>query len=275
MLRILLVAVCAICLPQAALAGLKERSLPDCGSIYAEPFASAADAGRRTCLPSGSRNYSPKHKGLGFQILDLESEASFVPDDAYRLLDSVIDQVLAQLPTAKRQSNANSNISDVLAVSTVTGNVLAKSGFGLYIPTETLGDALAFRNAPGEEPRHVFDCDTGSMILLTVAQSLSLPASLVEITLPSGNGHNYVRWDVGGNSTVDWDTNGRAQCTTPSNMPSFQGKSMSQTETMSYALMLRAPLWQKRGLVARAVDDYREAAKGRPDHPAPLNNLPG
>jgi hypothetical protein len=56
----------------------------------------------------------------------------------------------------------------------------------LYIDAETLSDALFDRNAAGESPRRIFDCDTGSLISLT-------PVALVEIPLlRSKNHHNFV-----------------------------------------------------------------------------------
>lgn len=260
-----------ISLPTGLLAGpppdRKQSVLPVCGSAYSPPYANPSDAGRRTCPARNSRGYTTKYRGIGFEILDLESEACFVPDAAYRLLDDIVDEVISRLSQVRQ-----SNIEQVLAISKTTGDVLAHRGFGLYIPTETLGDALHPRNRPGESPRHIFDCDTGSMILLTIAEVLSTPASLVEITLPSGSSHNYVRWQVDQFTSIDWDTNGRGQCLTPRNTPSFQGKSMSRSEVISYALTLRAPLWE-RGSAARAIDDYFEAMKRSPGHPGPQNNF--
>jgi hypothetical protein len=263
----------------AAPSPLREKLAPaTCGSMYAPPFADRNDAGRRTCGAPGPRNYTSKHRGIGFDILNLESEACFVPDASYRLLDDIVDTVVKRLskanpPANPPQDSGDARVGQVLKVSQITGDVLAEKGFGLYIPTHTLGDALEPRNAAGEEPRHIIDCDASSFILLTVADSLSLPASLVEITLPGGSGHNYVRWQVSPDTAVDWDTNGRAQCTTPTNIPSFQGKSMSRDQTLSYALTLRVPLWKSKGLFDRAVGDYREAIRLFPEHPYAYNNF--
>jgi tetratricopeptide (TPR) repeat protein len=158
-------------------------------------------------------------------------------------------------------------------ISALTGETLADLGFGLYIPTETLSDALMQREASGEPPRHLVDCDTSSLILLTVAKSYGLPASLVDITLPSGSGHNYVRWQVDSNSYFDWDTNGRSECTTPSGLPSYEGRGMTHDQTKAYLFFVRALIWKKRQNYERAVADYRRATTLDPTQPDPLNNV--
>jgi len=263
--------------PQAAMsatAWIKQTSRPAisyCGDVYAPPFANPLDAGRRSCPPAEARAYTPRHRGIGFDILDLESEACFVPDESYRLLDDVIDEVASRLSAHRGPARAQSAVA--LDIATVTGEVMAARGFGLYVPTETLGDALARRSGNAEPPRYVFDCDTGSMILMTVAENLSLPASLVEITLRSGSGHNYVRWEFGGESTVDWDMNGRQQCLTPRDVRPYQGRSMTRDEALGYAYLLRAALWKQSSKIAKEIDDLREATRRRPDHPAAYNNL--
>ena len=256
----------------AALPSRVEGPRPLCGSTYAPPFANQGDAAPRVCSLARPRNYTPKHRGIGFEILDLESDACFVSDDSYRLLDEIVEGVSKRVPLAQ-PSDERTKVEQVYAVSRATGDVLAEKGFGLYIPTETLGDALVARNAPGEAPRHIFDCDTGSMILLTVAESLSLAASLVEITLPSGSGHNYVRWHISDTTSIDWDTNGRAPCTTPSNLPSFQGKSLTRDQTISYVLAVRAQTWERKRSFVQAIADYRDAIRLFPDRPGAFNNF--
>jgi tetratricopeptide (TPR) repeat protein len=213
------------------------------------------------------RSYTPRHQGIGFRILDLESDACFVPDEAYRLLDQIIDEVKARVPKNSRAHDKDSIRERILAIGQATSTVLTDKGFGLLIPTETLGDTLISRNGSGESPRHIFDCDTASMIFLTVAEALSTPASLVEITLPAGDQHNYVRWQIDRNTEIDWDPNGRSQCATPANTIGYQGKSLSRDQTMSYVLTLRAELWARQNAFDRAIKDYREAMRLFPERP--------
>jgi hypothetical protein len=256
----------------AAAVGETARSVPPmCGTAYAPPFGEPAP--RRTCETPVPRGYKPTHRGLGYDILNGESEACFVSDSSYRLLDEIVDRVTARLTDAQRSGQGISDEARAIAISQATGDILAELGFGLYIPTETLGDALVSRNPPGMPPRFIFDCDTGSMILLTVADHLQVPASLVEITLESGSQHNYVRWHLAQGRSIDWDTNGRGPCITPTNQPAFQGLSMSLVETMGYAATLRAPLWKSQKQYLRALSDYRNDARDRPGHPVAFNNF--
>jgi len=187
-----------------------------CGdSNYPPPTAlgwSAKDREAPKCEPASARNYTPKHKGIGFEILNLESEACFVPDESYQTLDAIIDRVLA------RVANLQSTLGDpesILAVSRATSDVLTDMGFALWVPTHSLSDALFTRRTSSDKFRHIFDCDNGSMILMTIADALGIKADLVEITLPSGNQHNYVRWPIAGKPPVEWDMNIREQCITP------------------------------------------------------------
>jgi len=236
------------------------------------PLANPTDAGRRECPPSVPRSYTPHHTGLGYEVLTLESEACFVPDDMFRLLDKLVDEAVqktkdsgAHLPVGTRE--------DARLVSTAIGKVLASHSFGLYIPTETLGDALVLRNKPNEPERHIFDCDTGSFIYLTVGDVLKLPTSLVEITLPSDAGHNYIRWQLTADMTLDWDTNGRTECATPPNQPSFQGKSMTHDQVIGYAYAIRAAVRNVHQDYPKALLDFRKSIELYPESPLASNNL--
>src|SRR5438874_540165 len=71
----------------------KETPLIHCGERNAPPIASAADAGSRECGAELKRDYVRTHQGIGFEILDSESQACYVPDQEYRLLDSLVDDV--------------------------------------------------------------------------------------------------------------------------------------------------------------------------------------
>ena len=270
-------------------AGPQKREAPpttlaSCGYLYAPPFAYPIEKTRRNCGSASPRSYTPRHRGLGFEILDIESEACFVPDSAYRLLDELIEGVLQRLPSRVPPQDGQAKIEYVLTVSRITGEVLEAKGFELNIPTYTLSDALLERNTAQKSPRHIFDCDTGSMILLTIAEKLSLPAFMVEMQLSKESWHNYVRWQIDDKIAIDWDTNGRDQCVTPPDMPQLQGRSMSREQTISYVLRLRASLWSSRGEISKAFDDYREAIRLFPGHPVANNgwawlvatkNLPG
>jgi tetratricopeptide (TPR) repeat protein len=257
----------------APLLEMVPKNLGYCGSMYAAPYASFKDGKKpRICEPPTPRKYTPARSNIGVEALDIESEACFVPDTAYQLLDRIIDLVKAKAGPVAPPQDDRGRIAFALNIGRITGEVLAELGFGLYIPTDTLGDALVPKNEIGEPARHIIDCDTGSLILLSVAHTLGIDASLVEITLPSGSGHNFARWQIGG-QTIDWDTNGRAQCVMPLNNPKFQGRSMTHEETIAYILVLRAARRSRNGETVKALDDYRLAIEKFPEHPSAYNNF--
>lgn len=132
--------------------------------MYAPPFARASDAGPRKCGVPAPRSYGPRHKGLGFEILDSESKACFVPDQEYKLLDEIIDAVMKSVKYDPMLIDKQARLDQAQQISKTISNTLTGRGFALYIPTEALSDALIDRNLPGQSERHIFDCDTGSLI---------------------------------------------------------------------------------------------------------------
>jgi len=247
------------------------EALPDCGTLPTPLVAvGPGTTMERACTAPAKRSYVPKYHGLGYEVLTMESEACFVPDASFQLLDSIVDQARASM-----NGNPPGQVSwdtEARTKLTAVGDVLAKNGFGVFIPTETLGDALANRSL-ADGLTHMMDCDTSSLIYLTVAEEVSMPLNLVEITLPSGAGHNYVRWTSQPQATLDWDTNGRAQCRTPAGLSSWQGRSMSKPEVLGYAFALRALVWERVKDYKHALADYRSAIAGYPAAPGSYNNL--
>lgn len=247
-------------------------ALPACGDVEAPPFASEQDADvQRPCSVKAERAYKPRNSGVAFAALDIESEHCFVPDEAYRLLDDVIDEAaLKALETAPSHASMEDRAA---AIGKATGDVLESRGFRLWIPTETLGDALTSRSQPNETPRHTTDCDTSSLILMAVAEKVGLPASLVEVTLDGGAGHNFVRWPRPDGKTVEWDMNGRGLCEIAPGSPSYQGQSMTDGQLRSYLIGLRGQVRAGDGDLAGALADSREAIAMFPEHPVPYNTF--
>src|ERR1035437_10300510 len=87
----LLILVLAYSLSVTGLA--QEPIIPYCGAGNAGPRAPQGDGNNRPCEPDGKRHYVPHNKGIGFDILDSESQACFVPDQSYRLLDDLVDTI--------------------------------------------------------------------------------------------------------------------------------------------------------------------------------------
>jgi hypothetical protein len=269
--QLTLVGAALAVLPTLAFGALTNKELSTCGTTYAPPFGNRADATPRSCQ-SGTRQYRARNTGIGFKILDIDSEVCFVPDSSYALLDTLVDQVVAAVQT-KPSGKSAFDQQALVSLNTLIGDTLAKHNFGLHIPTITLADALAARNSAGEPERHLIDCDTASMIYLTVAHRLNLQASLVEITLKSGSGHNYVRWQLAGGGHLDWDTNGREQCVTPAGLASYEGKAMSESQVLGYVYGVRGSQQGKRGNFFAAVADFRRSGSMYPESPGSANNF--
>ncbi len=213
----------------------------------------------RPCGVPARRQYAARHRGIGFEILDSESEACFVPDQEYRLLDELIDSVLTRTTYDETIRTREAQRQQAITISKTISDVLNEHEFELFIDTETLSDALIDRVDSNGNKRRIFDCDTGSLIFLTVAETLGAPVAMVEIPLPGNNDHNYVRWLANGASLFEWDLNMRAARTTPPDLPWPFGKTMTREETIAYALQLRPKLWQRRGHYDEAILDYQTA----------------
>jgi hypothetical protein len=258
-LRLFVLIVCFAVIPRLAGAGDvetgRERPRAQCGAGNSRPFARKGDGRDRACDREGQRNYVHRHGGIGFDILDSESEACFVPDQEYRLLDELIDEVLNR---TSRDTAPASPSGRARHISQAVSDVLTKRGFALYVDTQTLSDALIDRSVAGETERHIFDCDTGSLIFITVAENIGASVALVEIPLPhSTNHHNYIRWLGDEAPLLEWDLNLKSECVTPPGLSGDDGKSLSRDQTLGYALSLRAKLWERQARYDRAISDYQ------------------
>jgi tetratricopeptide (TPR) repeat protein len=241
-----------------------------CGDVNAPPFGSNADVSVRKCEIK-NRSYKPRHKGIGFEILDSESKACFVPDEEYEVLDQLIDS--AQIRFKALTADSGVSERDALNVSAFISDSLTKKGFVLYIPVETLSDALYRRNGRDGEPRYIFDCDTGTFIFLTIAENLRLPVSMVDSSFPSGATHNYVRWGLGSSGWLNWDLNSRSECTPRTGGFPYADRPMTRTEVLGYARALRAKLWETRQNYEMALTDYRAAMHLYPQSTLAFNNF--
>ena len=228
-----------------------------CGSGSSGPVAHQSDGKDRPCAQKGQRRYTPRHKGLGFEILDSEYQACFVPDDAYRLLDDLIATVQSRV---NYDRGTQVSVDQARAISRVISSTMQEMGFALFIDTQTLSDALIDRNQVGEAPRRIFDCDTGSLIFLTIAANLGALVAMVEMPLPGSKfHHNFVRWLQRNGTLLEWDMNLQSQCTAPRGLTGYEGKSMSREEVVGYALSLRPYLWERRTEWDHAVTDLHSS----------------
>lgn len=219
------------------------------------------DHSNRPCNAPAQHTYKHRYTGIGYEILDSESEACSVPDDEYRLLDNIVAEVLARShydPSLTGQSAA----SQAARISKSVSDTMDRHGFEEYVDTETLSDALFSRGKSKLHERHIYDCDTGSFIFLTVAENLKAPVVMVEIPNKySDVEHNYVRWVHHGESFFEWDMNAKSSRSTPEGLTGNYGKSMRRDATLGYALALRAKLWERQKRYDRVLDDLRASMK--------------
>ncbi len=245
-------------------------ALVDCGEMPdGLQRASMAYGGRRPCPPAAVRAYQPRHAGLAYEVLAMENEACFVPDAAYQELDAVIDATLAKLPADTDVLPTDE--ARLTRLGQAFAAVLAERGYRLLVPTVNLGDALLERRPAGGEPGHIIDCDTGSMILITIARKLGIDASLVEMVTRAGDDHNYVHYRLAGGATFNWDVNGVTGCTTPGGGKAWEAVALSDRQVAGYVVGLRGWNWQRRGQMERALADWREAADLWPERPRQAN----
>lgn len=245
-------------------------ALVDCGEMPdGLQRASMAYGGRRPCPPAAVRAYQPRHAGLAYEVLAMENEACFVPDAAYEELDAVIDATLARIPADI--DGLPTDEARLTALGQALAAVLSERGYRLLVPTVNLGDALLERRPAGGEPGHIIDCDTGSMILITIARKLGFDAALVEMVTRAGDDHNYVHYRLAGGATFNWDFNGVTGCTTPVGGQAWEAVALSDRQVAGYVVGLRGWNWQRRGQMERALADWRQAADLWPERPRQAN----
>lgn len=263
-----LAAVLAAALPAPAAAqAVGPAGLPDCGEMAdALPRAAQSWAGRRPCPPRVTRTYAPKHAGLAYEVLKAEDEVCFVPDEAFRELDSLIDA------TIKRAGKVSKDEAGLTRLGKAFAEELIARGHHLLVPTVNLGDALLERRRTDGSRMKIVDCDTGAMILITIARQLGFEAALVEMVTRGGDDHNYVRYALPGRA-LNWDVNGVSACATPADGPPWHNTPMSDENVMGYVVRLRAWNWQRFDRMDLAMADWRRAADLWPGHPAAANEF--
>lgn len=258
----------AVLAPSAFATPLDDSTLRTCGSWY---FASRQGAPPARECAVGERAYTPRYGGIAYEILDMESEACFVTDESYRLLDRIMDEIHAEIDALGVASGDAPTPAALNRLGEVTVDALVRNGFRLFIGTRTIGDALTERTA-GAQRYYPFDCDIGALILLTVGQHYGVRGWIVEIRLSPEDTHNYVRWALAGGEIVDWDTNGRGPCQTRGAHPPWQGRAWSHDELISYVLNIRAGTWRNQNNHQSELSDLLRAMELAPAHPNAFNN---
>lgn len=171
--------------------------------------------------PPPALAYQPKYHTIAHTILERETLAATVPDEMFKLVDTLIDEA--------KQLGISGQLTDDAQIAVACGkidNLLINHGF-VYPPTgltQLLSDGLTPKHVDAQElqsilnqfhnfrrrdfinhhpdgPFYYVDCDTASFLYLGIADELKLPLFLVEVP-----GHNFVRWYVSDSHYVDWET---------------------------------------------------------------------
>jgi tetratricopeptide (TPR) repeat protein len=262
----------------------------------------------KTKVKNNSRSYAPRYKTIAHQILSIEAETKNVTDDMYRLLDSLIDEAKAAIKLQPIPSDSEGAAVYVKSVFEQIDRLLLKHNF-LYPKSnkdcwtlllsdgltpqnldpafldELLRQASNTRRAPYVDrsvPFYLVDCDTASYLYMGIGEALKLPVSLVE--LPE---HNFVRWSLGNNSYVNWETvygvslpddNYMYMLGSPELAKDLVNRkiylaTMSVDDTIGYEYAARALKWEKLKDYKRAVEDYDRSIKLYSRSPFAYNNL--
>lgn len=239
---------------------------------------------------------------LGHSLLKTEFEATGQSKAEYQSrldrLDLLTSQVLKKI-NPKPDLKSESDAKDVLRT---IDTVLAENDYQIWIPSDSLWDALALNKGQmglaysaamrkrekdlggAYAARYVFDCDTGSLIYLHILEQISAPVCLVETKR-----HNFVRWRFSESRYLNWDVNSGAVFEDQDFRNGGVGLSsgftkeeeeaegylrdMSRSELLSYHRQLVAKQYQARRAFDKAIDTYQECIRRTPEKPAPRNNL--
>jgi len=159
---------------------------------------------------------------LAEDLLALERTVRDVPGTADETLSQALNEAFRQLGSNPK---APTTPAEAIALSKTISTALAKSNFLQPARREewvsTLGEALvphslssaeldsllAFegntersRFIARDKPVFLVDCDIGSLLIISVAARFGWDVRLVEVP-----DHNFVRWHLPGDRTVNWD----------------------------------------------------------------------
>jgi tetratricopeptide (TPR) repeat protein len=123
----------------------------------------------------------------------------------------------------------------------------------------------------GFDAVHIVDCDTGAMMLITIARLLGLDASLVEMVTRSQDDHNYVHYRLAADRSFNWDVNGVTACATPEGARPWEAVPLTDRQVAGYVIGLRGWNWERLGRWDNALADWREAADLWPERPRQAN----
>lgn len=129
-------------------------------------------------------------KTIAHRMLDTEKEVGIhVPDSAYKLLDTIVLSVRADIGNVNTQS-----AKDAIRVLRAIARVLRDLGFTYYAGKDmpSLSEGIS---------RKRLNCETYTLIYLGVGEAQGLP-----IFAAFSPRHMFVRWGLGNNRFLNWET---------------------------------------------------------------------
>ncbi|MEW4486895.1 hypothetical protein AB1L42_02380 [Thalassoglobus sp. JC818] len=235
--------------------------------VFAISFCTSSACADETVVDSEANPQTIAH-----QILDLESEVSEVTDTHYEFLEQLLSEAESLFANPEKLSKTTSRNEAMRAMASI-GQLLARHGFRLRLGVNSLSEMLTRRSDRYGRIYYEYDCDTSSLLYVSIGERLGLPITFVESKIPGSTvNHNYVRWDFGNSTGIDWDTNGRF-VRRPAVVGKFYGRSFSSERLLAYAYFMRGKTWDEQGNPLKSIQDYRRASAIDPGHPRPANNL--
>jgi tetratricopeptide (TPR) repeat protein len=276
------------------MAALTLPSPNKCPSIVAaEPFATP------------SPGYQRKYNTIAHQFLDDEIGAGDVTPAMHAILDVLIDEAVANmkpypinLSTEQAKTFAGDALKQIDCILLRHGFVYPGHGLvhllsdgmspTIYDDPNDLNELrsevhnirrAAFIAAHGIGPFYVVDCDTASFIYLAIAEVMKYPLHLIDIPT-----HNFVRWEIGPDSYVNFETMYgfvtddayyRASWAIPDAFVDRGGilRSMNVTEAFAYHDGAVALAWSWRNDYARMIEHYQRAISRDSNRAFAFNNL--
>jgi hypothetical protein len=254
---------------------------------------------------SPAPGYKPKYQTIAHRFLDNEVGAGDVTPEMYAILDTLIDQAVAQLqPYSVGLAPAQAKIFAVETLKAIDC-ILLRHGFvypakGLVaLLSDGLGPTIydnpadllqlrqqqhnvrrnKFMDVRGSGPYYVVDCDVASYIYLAIAEVMKYPMHLVEIPR-----HNFIRWILDATSFVNFETMDgfatddmyyRTHWGIDDRFVGIGGilETMNEKQTRAYHYASVALSWSWRGNIPQMIAFYEQSVATDSTHSFALNNL--
>ena len=172
-------------------------------------------------------DYRRKHNSLAHRLLDDEKGAGQVTPAMYAILDALIDETVSKLGPYRPELSEREQTKFAVATLKQIDCILVRHGFVYpgHGAVQLVSDGLAptmyerrddlnelkkqghnvrrakFIAARGKGPFYVVDCDIAAFIYLAIAEVQGYPLHLVDIPT-----HNFVRWKIGPEVAIDFET---------------------------------------------------------------------